>query len=879
MLAVLNSMAQQNGRPFAHWSFDNNPYQDIVGKKQLVSLNRNCQPTFDKGVSGKALIAERGGDCRFQMNALHGNINDQFTISFYFRGAGFNFSSYPQSNVVVSLRYPNLRFRTTTADGQADEWLILLDGTGITSYDYLADGNWHQMVFTANARTGRKQIWIDGQTTDLYSRTTAKSSKFLTTRLDGFIQFDALDEVKFFASVVPPAKNQIPNRVHSSAEGNQINPKEFAPGHPNYSISLLKQLENFPAPRMIEKNNPGRLISWMDINYLHRETETPTDAGFGKQDPRRAVHLSKLMADKWNYYVELPLLFQPASEALKTYSDESTIPGALAGFARKNPAYPVSTILFQTSLQPRHIGLDGKGPFLTATDLPDHYYFRNESGKPVLWKNKKWLRPSVLPELATRDGAVAGYYLKNLVTAIGREPSLINENGEVFGHFRPLELLKQDPQVYKDFIASKLSVAGYSGRMQLEMDQAYKKAALEKSGIRNAVFSFYNLSAVQFEYWPDYAERRSLHKDSKGKVLSTPDFYPSRPGNWLTGAGALNGIKMLADGRKKEIELGDRSFSPFVSAGWSKEEENIRPAQWLALLKAMVMMGAEYFYVGYFNVTGSQGRWPSGKGPYNPAGYAYQVAMPAYAQAIRSWVPEFFESGTLLMPSDTEMGGAPFLFKGSAANDMILIRQLGKRYLIYGSIQPNSNRAGNAPAERLTSFRLNNRLLTLPIRKQGSVYLLDESDSAAVIYQLDGWHQVEHPAYWPATIQEDAANYSRATGTTRRVTNWNAQPKNKPFKTWVELRDRGDAVYYDQLPGEPGSYRIRLDYSLTSRAGATASIRVKLGDRSETIELKSGVQQLLPGIFQSRNGKDEPLSITLLSGKLSLHGISLEKLD
>lgn len=41
--------------------------------------------------------------------------------------------------------------------------------------------------------------------------------------------------------------------------------------------------------------------------------------------------------------------------------------------------------------------------------------------------------------------------------------------------------------------------------------------------------------------------------------------------------------------RESEIASGDILFSPFVAAGWSgKAERNLRPAQWLGILKVLL---------------------------------------------------------------------------------------------------------------------------------------------------------------------------------------------------------------------------------------------------------------------------------------------------
>src|SRR5690606_5620820 len=127
----------------------------------------------------------------------------------------------------------------------------------------------------------------------------------------------------------------------------------------------------------------------------------------------------------------------------------------------------------------------------------------------------------------------------------------------------------------------------------------------------------------------------------KGTPRSTPSFYPARQDNWRLASGPLNGYYSVAEGRGVEIGLGVKYFAPFVSAGWNLEENNIRPGQWLGLLKSMVMLGADFFHVGYFNVSG--GGWPNGVGPNDPRGYIYQLAMPGYAQAISSRICDFIE--------------------------------------------------------------------------------------------------------------------------------------------------------------------------------------------------------------------------------------------
>lgn len=91
--------------------------------------------------------------------------------------------------------------------------------------------------------------------------------------------------------------------------------------------------------------------------------------------------------------------------------------------------------------------------------------------------------------------------------------------------------------------------------------------------------------------------------DGTSQYYSTADFYPRIPRWWQTGAGAWHGLDWLATVRPSEIRSGDALFSPFVAAGWSEAvEANLRPAQWLGLLKLLGCWGAEFFYAGFFSL-------------------------------------------------------------------------------------------------------------------------------------------------------------------------------------------------------------------------------------------------------------------------------------
>ncbi|MBK9320568.1 MAG: hypothetical protein IPM91_18390 [Bacteroidetes bacterium] len=61
----------------------------------------------------------------------------------------------------------------------------------------------------------------------------------------------------------------------------------------------------------------------------------------------------------------------------------------------------------------------------------------------------------------------------------------------------------------------------------------------------------------------------------------------------------------------------------------------------------------------------------------------------------------------------------------------------------------DANTVGNAPMVSYGKFKLGNDSIKLEFRRQGSVYIYDASNtSAKVFYQLDRWHQYEHPERW-----------------------------------------------------------------------------------------------------------------------------------
>lgn len=836
---LITAWSQSVPVPYLQWSFDDkDSLRSTSGIQRIDISTYKCPVQLVKSPVGSGL-GMSGSSCLVVTNALRAAVTDVVSVELLFKGKNLQFVSFPQQSFRIHLSYKGLSFRTThfTSNNKTsvDNLSLPLNGSGINSYAYLADGNWHHLVFSINLRTGKKRIWIDGNSPQYFQASIPAGSFLERDRNDGFRNSDAVDELSFYS--VELSESQINARLKRLLPNQPVTPNlghslaldtmEFAPGYPDYRISTLDQLRTFPLPRYRKDQVLNRNVNWMDIDYLHRVPDQGIVFTRGRSIPAIAATLSAELCNNWNYYLEIPTLRWKADLARAAYNDPATLPGALVQLANQHPEWPVSTILYQIQGNPRHIGDTLNRPYVLAQQLPARYYLRDKNGQFIRNGNQKVLSPLMDLDILDKDARLSASYLNNLIAFLHQPPYLLSENGEIFGHSMRKEWLEMDPAVWADLKKTGLNAHAYSGRFQYRRDASYKSGVVKAIGYEPPAFTFYNSSAIQPLYWPDYAQRRKINQWKNGQIFSTPDFYPRTPDNWSMSRGAFNGFGVIANGRKAEISLGDTDFSPFVSAGWNAEDKNIRPAQWLALLKAMVMLGADHFYAGFFNVTGARGKWPNGIGPYDPRGYIYQAAMPAYAQAIRSQALGFFTEGQLLEPPVA--GPAAYRFPTPADNQLVLVRKLGNKMLVYGSIQPNSNRPGNIPNELVIPITIGNQVFHIPIRRQGSTYILDLSDSTPILIPLDSWHQYEHPYYWSRDYTMEASLFTEPVGSVT-ISTETAQKNNfSDFRTKVVLAP-GASVQYRGIVLRKGNYLLE-----------TPMLK---GDVKPAITLRIGTQQL-----------------------------------
>ncbi|QEC41035.1 hypothetical protein [Pseudobacter ginsenosidimutans] len=883
----------QMANPYLQWTFDgSDPLKDSRVNAIINTKNYNAKLTPVDGAVGKGMDLNNNNGTALT-SALYGKVKTAATIEFYFKGNNFTYQTLPTPHFLIKFLYPYIQFKTTSlVNGKPviDDWKINLNGAGRKSYDYYADGKWHYWVFMIDIQLGIKKLFIDGESVDGFSRNIKQGNQLVLDKIDGFRNTNKIDQLAFYNSMIsgntiqvqaaklPSLGNSaeivVDNREATVAQvksAPSVDPqtgldrKEFGPGYPSYTMQATDQLKSFPDPRYDRSLSMKRNFPWLDISYLHRELPGNGGKGFGKTSAAKAVQLEDEMVRRWNYYLEIPTLRQDSVSANKVYTNPSSMHYALIRYAKTNPQYPIASVIMQIQGKPVQASLNQKAAYAISQNLQTDYYLRDANGKPVIEKGKKWLSPLAPLDIIKNDAHTTAFYLRQVTRHIGRPFDMLNENGEIFGHMRPASLLQSDPEVKKDIAQRNLNIAQYNGWFQNRLDTCYKNEVLRELGWKKTLFTFYNVSAYNSTYWPDYAMRRSSNMVINGNHYSTPAFYPARPDNWRNATGQLNGYGKIAEGRKKEIAYGDLLFAPFVSAGWNIEENSVRPAQWLALLKSMVMLGADFFHVGYFNVTGGKG-WPNGVGPNDPRGYIYQVAMPAYAQAIGSKVYPFLLKGQLLNPqSNLQADIYTYRFKGIKENQLILVRKMGNSYLIYGSIQPNSNLAGSVQMEEDTRIQLNDMTLQFRIRRQGSMYVF-EPGNKPVFYQLDGWHQYEHPYYWSKEVWVEAEN-ARRSPEAQMATEFDKPFDFRNFTTWITLTS-GESINVE-IPSQERS-NLPMTLRVRSRTG-NATIAID-GARTvqKTVNSSSWTVLKLTGAESDLSKGQSAFNIKTLSGSIDI---------
>ena len=400
-----------------------------------------------------------------------------------------------------------------------------------------------------------------------------------------------------------------------------------------------------------------------------------------------------------------------------------------------------------------------------------------------------------------------------------------------------------------------LTREAYTSKWRWLNTQGFRSLFIDDPGLAtyNAEYSEYDVSGTTlyagFDAWTliasgDWTYLRNISYQEKTGISGTakhyyptPSIYPWNPSGrscgsgfhakpvgqqalWDAGRGSWAGTDLLMYTRPSELALGDEYFMPYLANGWSeREEQNLRPAQYLGICKMTMVFGASYFNAFFGMYTA------------RPENYAWSTIMHTYAQAIASQQSDLFWNSSLMAPNDYPVPPRGCFFEPSpsqhskaqekaceqnygrecsaswvwrtrqwtppttppmtpptpptdnqslchdpryppvnyrfwtGSQSVVVVARKDKhaeRYLIMSTVQPQSNMVGNAPLNLNVSFQLNGHKVHFESRRQGSVYVLDDSGGSPTLTQLDKWHEAKHPSWWSHDFHFEAeAHYQR----------------------------------------------------------------------------------------------------------------------
>ncbi|MEP7263210.1 MAG: T9SS type A sorting domain-containing protein [Bacteroidota bacterium] len=684
----------------------------------------------------------------------------------------------------IRFTYPNLRFLTKvtpvgSSTAVSDIMNIELSGVGRMSYGYYVDGNWHHFVFKYNAKTGEKQVWVDGQSPSEFqsvvgtgkfaSNSTNATNNILdiNTNTDYYKYVGSLDEIAIYPYSLHP--NMIYKHYNEFKTGNHytfnfsttvppvaanvvgsVDMLEFAPGHPTPTVDAVTQLKSFPTPRFKPGNtlfpnipvlNPGHIGGYGQPNVPYSTAVT------------NSKEVQRQMVTAFNY----TLMVASTTHEMGQFGDTTKFSGAWVKMANQNPTWKTSANSYWAQLSPAIVGYNSVNPYIECSCLSNSSYLHNSAGQlidrngnVVTWKTES---PIMSVDSLKQDGLTQKAYVTELTNKLTRPLDVLFENGEVVTHWTE-NGLSVDPNVLAAKNASGLAWDKFIGRNMKRFTAGYMDQYRSLPKLSGTWVEHYQLTAHPSNW--DWSETRSLNTFRNNQYYSNGDLYLQYPKAWKLGLGMAKGWQDLVEQRYVEIAMGDKLFSPVVSAGWSATEENIvRPAQYLGFLKAVALTGAENFHAGYF-VTAQ---------PYQlPENYVWQIAMPAYAQGLTSRFEDILRNGYVMegnVPANfADPSGTPgYQFAAGDIRKLVVVRKHNTlaKYVITGTIQNYSNMQGNVEPEGNASISLDGQTVKFKIRKQGSTYIYDKTNAASpVFYQLDAWHEATHPYYWSKTFDLEA---------------------------------------------------------------------------------------------------------------------------
>lgn len=507
-----------------------------------------------------------------------------------------------------------------------------------------------------------------------------------------------------------------------------IDIKQYPNGYPSISQTAIQQLQSYPLPRYLKSNKLQYLFNWMDPTYMGGRGITGISNNVAILN---GTIIQEELITNWHYGVVLNNV-----RASLSGPQENNCP-LYINLANKHPEVPLHAIVFWQQLSPKQAGYSYKKPTILTKDLDSSLYINFDFyGKP-----KREINFTFPDSFIQIDGHTQKYYLNNVLKYLTRPIDMINENGEEPPGPYLIDEIQLDPvMIQLKKILKNDTWEEFMAERKLHLRKVYADCFMKEiPELKNTKFNFYAVEGGPINCF-EWHVMKKIMSPTNGIYYSTPDFYPRWPKNWKDWDGPWHGWKWIETGRTKEIKDGDFLFSPFVSAGWSKvQEEDIRPGQWLGLLKCLAGIGAEFYYTGYFSLS---------KPFTDPAKWTWQAAMPSYAQAITSRFEDVLKEGNVLFNEEK----SPIItYKTNDKHVLVTVRKHNQKekYIICGTYQPFSNEAGEIPDKKNINVTIANQELSFEVRRQGSVYVYEKTpEGKTLFYQLDTWHENAHPDHW-----------------------------------------------------------------------------------------------------------------------------------
>lgn len=817
--------------PTVYWTFDTPGLPRANSAPGATAYNLQYGPAIlplssAQGVLGNYLDLNAGiapmGLADTIDNSVH-RYDNAFSYETWFRadqrfGSGYLFEwQYLKCRLFMADRVVYVQMMQ--GNGQVRQFTIPLYGVGRADPHYWQDGNWHHLVLTYDASIGEVKVYLDGICPPGFSHVYGPSGPLIDGSffyLNGMgLQYQtdlSVDEIAVYDTVVPPwmawqhfqevgelgihytftANANVSAPVNGPVQTGGIDPYEFAPGYPNIADHSASMVAKYPVPRVNPESNLPRNVPWIsDLDALQYRGSGQS-LGTAMQ---YTGEIAKELSRYWHYY-QLLGIASLASDSLN-FTDPNRYHYWLTQAANASGWDTLPRFILSNWNQARTASVNWAPnstiPHYYNTGLDTSIYLQAGAYIPRVWAFEGVNRP--IPQgLVEQDGDVnQEFYRRYVARQTLKHIDLLGENGEEVAKVTPAAI-QADPEAVADrnSLGNNATWEGYQALRRRQYRQLYIGEGREYLDSVNLANGRDSCKV----YWYDvggtnpfkYDSMRTINSSLMGHRRASSYMYPQATQYWrYAPGGAITSLFNIFRSRQIEMAAGDSLFNPGVSPGFSDggayisaDEDNIRPGQYLGLLKYLSIIGADSYTPFEYNGFNGPGD------PIFPGSWRiWKLSTPGYAQAISSRVDALLEEGApmdgtvVFQYATTGQTPTRWEFPSGGLNNLIGVRRMrnSDRFLITGSIQRNSNQPGQAPKQKLANIPWNpsgpvTDSLQFEIRAQGSTYVLDLTGPDTVWYQLDAWHEWKDPCWWCRDFCIEGELPDTATHSPQRIRTW-----------------------------------------------------------------------------------------------------------